>query len=110
VPITSSTDQTPVPFTSGSNPLLQPETSKSKTLGLVWSPSFIPNFNASLDWWKIRIDNTIVADSPNQILIDCYEQGVTSRCAQFTRVRCSCGYRRTTVRARPDRSTRPDAR
>ena len=85
VPITSSTDQTPVPFTSGSNPLLQPETSKSKTLGLVWSPSFIPNFNASLDWWKIRIDNTIVADSPNQILIDCYEQGVTSRCAQFTR-------------------------
>jgi len=85
VPITSSTDQTPVPFTSGSNPLLQPETSKSKTLGVVWSPDFIQNFNLALDWWKIRIDNTIVADTPNQILIDCYEQGVTSRCAQFTR-------------------------
>ncbi len=85
VPITSSTDQTPVPFTNGSNPLLQPETSTSKTLGLVWSPNFIQNFNVSLDWWKIRIDNTIVADSPNQILIDCYEQGIDSRCTQFTR-------------------------
>jgi len=85
VPITSSTDQTPVPFTSGSNPLLQPETSTSKTLGVVWSPDFIQNFNLALDWWKIRIDNTIVADSPNLILIDCYEQGVSSRCAQFTR-------------------------
>jgi len=84
-PITSSTDQTPVPFTSGSNPTLQPETSTSKTLGVVWSPSFIENFNLSLDWWKIRIDNTIVADSPNQILIDCYEQGVTERCSKFTR-------------------------
>ncbi|AWH44204.1 TonB-dependent receptor [Stenotrophomonas sp. ZAC14A_NAIMI4_1] len=85
VPITSSTDQTPVPFTNGSNPNLQPETSKSKTLGVVWSPQFIQNFNVSLDWWKIRIDNTIIADSPNQILIDCYEQGIDARCLQFTR-------------------------
>ncbi|WP_430997619.1 hypothetical protein, partial [Klebsiella pneumoniae] len=36
-------------------------------------------------WWKIRIDNTIVGDSPNQILKDCYEQGIESRCSRFTR-------------------------
>ena len=85
VPITSSTDQTPVPFVNGSNPNLQPETSKSKTLGLVWSPTFVSNLNVALDWWKIRIDNTIVGDSPNQILKDCYEQGIESRCSRFTR-------------------------
>lgn len=84
-PVTTASDQSPVPFVSGSNPSLSPETSKSKTLGLVWSPSFISNFNASLDWWKIRIDNTIVSDSPNQILIDCYEQGIEARCSRFTR-------------------------
>lgn len=84
-PVTTAADQSPVPFVSGSNPTLSPETSKSKTLGLVWSPSFISNFNASLDWWKIRIDNTIVSDSPNQILIDCYEQGIEARCSRFTR-------------------------
>ena len=84
-PVTTATDATPVPFVSGSDPALTPETSVSKTLGLVWSPSFINNLNVSLDWWKIRIENTIVADSPTQILIDCYEQGIASRCARFTR-------------------------
>ncbi|MFG3447015.1 MULTISPECIES: TonB-dependent receptor domain-containing protein [unclassified Stenotrophomonas] len=84
-PVTVATDATPVPFTSGSNPTLTPETSKSKTLGLVWSPGFIQNFNASLDWWKIRIDNTIIADTPTQILIDCYEQGIDARCSRFER-------------------------
>ncbi|MCZ7844153.1 MULTISPECIES: TonB-dependent receptor domain-containing protein [Stenotrophomonas maltophilia group] len=84
-PVNTSTDATPVPFTSGSNPLLTPETSTSKTLGLVWSPSFIQGFNASLDWWKIRIDNTIIADTPTQILQDCYESGIEARCSRFQR-------------------------
>ncbi len=84
-PVTTASDATPLPFVGGSNPSLTPETSTSKTLGLVWSPSFISNFNVSLDWWKIRIDNTIVSDSPNQILIDCYEQGIDARCNRFTR-------------------------
>jgi len=85
VPITSSSAQTPVPFTNGSNPDLQPETSTSRTLGLVWSPGFVPNLNVALDWWKIRIDNTIVNDHPNDLLRDCYEQGIASRCSGFTR-------------------------
>ncbi len=79
--------QTPIAFTSGSNPTLLPETSKTKTLGMVWSPEFVTGLNLALDWWNIRIDNTIVADSPTQILNDCYVQGIASRCspALFTR-------------------------
>ena len=84
-PISSSSGQTPLPFTSGSNPDLQPETSTSRTLGLVWSPTFAPGLNLALDWWKIRIDNTIVADHPNDILRDCYELGIAERCRGFTR-------------------------
>ncbi|AWV08439.1 TonB-dependent receptor [Marilutibacter maris] len=72
--------QTPVPFVSGANPFLQPETSESKTLGVVWSPDFVEGLNLSLDWWNIRIDNTIVADSPTDILDDCYVRGIESRC------------------------------
>lgn len=83
--------QTPVAFSSGSNAFLQPETSRSKTLGVVWSPGFAEGLNLSLDWWNVRIENTIVADSPNDILNDCYVQGITSRCAQFTRDR-TLGY------------------
>lgn len=79
--------QTPIAFTSGSNPTLQPESSKTKTLGMVWSPEFATGLNLALDWWNIRIENTIVADSPSLILDDCYVQGIASRCsaALFTR-------------------------
>ena len=85
IPTTSVADQTPVPFTSGSNIFLQPETSESHTIGFVYSPSFVQGLTASLDWWKIRIDSTIVSDSPNQILSDCYISLIESRCAQFSR-------------------------
>ncbi|HET9032388.1 MAG TPA: TonB-dependent receptor, partial [Dokdonella sp.] len=75
-PVTTANSQTPVPFTSGSNPFLQPETATSKTLGVVWSPNFVNGLNFGLDWWRIRVENTIVADSPGQILSDCYNDGI----------------------------------
>lgn len=87
VPTTLPVDQTPVPFTSGSNPNLTPETAVSKTLGLVWSPGFLEGLNVAVDWFNIRIENTIVGDAPTTILNDCYVQGIASRCAPslFTR-------------------------
>ena len=53
----------------------------------MWSPSFISGLNIALDWWKIRVADTIVADTPSNILNDCYVQGIASRCspALFTR-------------------------
>lgn len=85
IPTVSVAAQTPVPFNSGSNVFLQPETSESNTIGFVYSPSFVPGLTTSLDWWKVRIDNTIVADSPNQILSDCYVSLIESRCGLFSR-------------------------
>lgn len=85
VPTDGPADQTPVPFNSGSNPFMEPETSESTTIGMVWSPSAIEGFSTSLDFWKVRIENTVVSDSPNQILSDCYVNLIDSRCAQFSR-------------------------
>ncbi|GAA5078161.1 TonB-dependent receptor domain-containing protein [Lysobacter panacisoli] len=79
-PVGTTPAQTPVAFTSGSNPDLTPEISTSQTVGFVWSPSFIEGFNVALDWWKIRISDTIVADSPTTMLNDCYVVGIASRC------------------------------
>jgi len=76
--------QTPIPFVSGSNPDLIPETSESTTLGVVFSPSFAPGLNVSLDWWTIRIENTIVADTETQVLDDCYLRGIEARCNAST--------------------------
>lgn len=78
-------DQSNIPFRSGSNPNLTPETSKSQTLGLVWSPDFAKGLNVALDWWNIKIENTIVDDSPTAMLNDCYVSGIASRCTSFTR-------------------------
>lgn len=85
VPTTSATAQTPVPFTSGSNPLLQPEFSESKTIGFVYSPDYVEGLSVGLDWWNIRIDNTVVSDTPNEILQDCYVALIESRCSMFSR-------------------------
>lgn len=87
IPVGSPNAQTPVAFLSGSNPTLQPEVSKSQTIGAAWSPSFVDGLYFSVDWWKIRIADTIVADSPTQILNDCYVAGIASRCSPqlFTR-------------------------
>ncbi|MFL6588406.1 MAG: TonB-dependent receptor domain-containing protein [Luteimonas sp.] len=85
VPTESGAGQTPVPFTSGSNRFLQPETSVSKTLGLVYSPAYAEGLSLALDWWNIRIEETIVSDSPNIILDDCYVGLIESRCASFSR-------------------------
>lgn len=71
---------TPVAFKSGSNPLLTPEISTSQTIGFVWSPNFLDGFSVGLDWWKIRIADTVVGDSPSNMLNDCYVLGIASRC------------------------------
>ncbi|MEP6906570.1 MAG: TonB-dependent receptor [Pseudoxanthomonas sp.] len=80
----SQEDQSDRAFTSGSNPGLTPEESKSKTLGLVYSPSFAEGLNIALDWWNIRIENTIIADAPTTVLDDCYVRGIESRCSDPT--------------------------
>lgn len=79
-PVGTQPSQTPVAFTQGGNPLLQPELSKSQTIGVVWSPEFVEGLNLALDWWKIRIAETIVTDSPTNILADCYVLGIAARC------------------------------
>ncbi|MCU1066671.1 TonB-dependent receptor [Stenotrophomonas maltophilia] len=72
-------------FSSGSNPDLKPETAKTWTVGLVYSPDFVQGLDLSLDWWKIRIDNAIVGESATNILEQCYVQGSDAACGRFTR-------------------------
>ena len=86
VPSTQANAQTPIAFFSGSNAFLQPETSVGKNLGFVWSPTgMLEGFNLGIDWWSIRVENTMVTDTPTQILDDCYVQNIASRCSLFTR-------------------------
>ena len=77
--------QTIYPFTLGGNTALQPETSTSKTLGLVYSPSWAEGLNISLDWWSIELENRISSFAANTILDKCYVDNVASYCDLVTR-------------------------
>ncbi|MBA3930060.1 iron complex outermembrane receptor protein [Pseudoxanthomonas japonensis] len=69
----------------GGNPNLQPETSTSKTLGLVWSPSFISGFDVSLDWWNIAIKNGVITRSGQFILDACIREANAQACSLYNR-------------------------
>jgi len=68
------------PFDWTSNPELQPETSISKTLGFVYSPSWARGLNVSLDWWKIKLDSVILRPTATYMLNQCYVEGNDGWC------------------------------
>ena len=85
VPCSTWPCATPDQFISGSNPNLKPETSTSKTAGIVWSPRWVQGLDISLDWYRYEIKDMIIADSVDRILRDCYVLGNSARCAGITR-------------------------
>jgi len=78
-------------FLSGSNPDLLPEQSKSKTVGLVWSPRWVDGLDISLDWYRYEISDAVISDSVDRILRDCYVLGNAARCTQAGVTRAPAG-------------------
>lgn len=71
--------------TYGSNPHLRPETSRSLTAGLVYSPNRLPGLNASLDWYRIEIRDAIGNLGEQGVLNACYIAGDPIACARIER-------------------------
>ncbi|HUO78915.1 MAG TPA: TonB-dependent receptor [Steroidobacteraceae bacterium] len=61
---------------TGGNPQVQPETAITKSVGIGWTPSFIPNFRAQIDWYDINIGNIIAPIGADVILQLCGNQGL----------------------------------
>ncbi len=73
--------------TVGGNAQLGPETSTSKTLGFVYSPSFVEGLGLALDWWNVEIDDAIFSQTAQEVLDRCYRANDASACALQTRAR-----------------------
>ncbi|MBL6853148.1 MAG: TonB-dependent receptor, partial [Alphaproteobacteria bacterium] len=56
----------------GGNPFLKPEHSDSWTLGVVLTPTFVPGFTMTLDYYNIKIGGFIAATPIATILANCY--------------------------------------
>jgi iron complex outermembrane receptor protein len=69
---------------SGGNPKLKPETSKTFTVGVVVSPSFVPGFTASVDYYNIEMGNALSVFTIQQVVDNC-AAGSAVFCAGITR-------------------------
>lgn len=66
------------------NPNLVPEVAKTLTFGAVLSPTFIPNFDISVDAYNIEINGAIASPSATQITLDC-RNGSAEACSRLVR-------------------------
>ena len=67
------------------NPLLGPETAKSYTFGLVFTPTALRGFTATLDYYDIKIDQAVgTVDYPTQIS-NCLLAGTPTACSAVFR-------------------------
>jgi len=85
-PVDAGGGQSNVPFQAGAgNSSLRPEVAKTKTLGFVYSPSFVPGLTAQVDWFKVSVKHRITAVDADFVLDQCYLQGIQSFCSVIKR-------------------------
>lgn len=72
-------------YRPGGNPNLQPEKSRSYTLGVVAQPRFLPGLSASIDWFKIRVDGAFEWVRTGIIADQCFNQKVSFFCGLIDR-------------------------
>jgi iron complex outermembrane receptor protein len=69
----------------GGNTALTPEKADTYTAGFVLQPSFLPNFVASIDYYDIKIQNSITSLSSNTIINNCATTGSAALCGLIHR-------------------------
>src|SRR5882724_1108213 len=65
----------------GGNTALQPEVANTVSFGFVVTPSFLRGFNASVDYWDVKIKNYVTNLSGAEIVNGCLLQGNDSLCS-----------------------------
>ncbi|MEO6968689.1 MAG: TonB-dependent receptor [Rhodanobacteraceae bacterium] len=78
-------DQGGSAVTIGGNPALQPETARTRTIGFVYDPAWLPGLHASLDWYRIQIQHAIGQRTGQAVVDACYKLGDPAACAQIVR-------------------------
>ncbi|WP_292097162.1 TonB-dependent receptor [Brevundimonas sp.] len=72
-------------FLGGGNPNLNPEESDTYTYGVVWTPSMLPGFNLSIDYFDITVDGLISTIGALNTFDLCYNQSDAAACGRINR-------------------------
>ncbi|WP_336971695.1 TonB-dependent receptor plug domain-containing protein [Sphingobium aromaticiconvertens] len=62
------------------NPDLQPEIAKTYGAGVVLTPTFLPGFALSVDYYNIKIDGSISSLLAQTLVDQCYQQNIAEAC------------------------------
>ena len=63
---------------AGGNVHLKPETSTTRSAGIVFTPTFLDGFTATIDWWDISVANVISSLPQALVLNECYGASSTA--------------------------------
>ena len=69
----------------GGNVDLQPEISTTRTVGMVLQPAALRGFNATVDWWDIRLNRAITEIGAQTIVNDCIATADPAFCGRIHR-------------------------
>ena len=69
----------------GGNPNLEPEKSDTRSFGVVFTPSFLHGLNASVDYFNIKVSNTISVFQATNTLAACYGLNNAAACGRIHR-------------------------
>ena len=69
----------------GGNADLQPETATTRTIGMVLEPRFLRGFNATIDWWDIKLKGAISKIGAQTIVDSCIASGDPIFCSRIHR-------------------------
>ena len=70
---------------NGGSENLTPETADTVTFGAVFTPTFLPGFNLSVDYFSIEVADLISTVDPLVTISQCYEQNDAAACARIKR-------------------------
>jgi outer membrane receptor protein involved in Fe transport len=69
----------------GGNENLQPEAAHTRTIGMVLQPRFFRAFNATIDWWDIKLRGAIGTIGAQTIIDNCVAGGEPIFCGRIDR-------------------------
>jgi iron complex outermembrane recepter protein len=65
----------------GGNPTLKPESSDTKSFGIIFTPTFLPSFNFAVDYFDINVKNVINSYGASYSLNQCLTTGNPQFCS-----------------------------
>jgi outer membrane receptor protein involved in Fe transport len=69
----------------GGNEDLQPENATTRTIGIVLQPRFFRGFNATIDWWDIKLKDAISTVGAQALVDSCIASGDPVFCSRIHR-------------------------